>query len=332
MSTILVPLDGSTRSEGALPIAARIARHTGAKMVLVRVVGLAADAWQGIMTTNPLLAGALLETDLEEAALYLERMATSPVLAGIPVHTMVEHGPPAARILAAVTSSQSDLAVLCRHGAGGLTRWAIGSVAEKVARHATTSVLIVREDAPQVENALVSPTQPLRMLVPLDGSTLAQAALEPGAALLHALAASGQPVILHLIQIVLPLPHMREKNALLSSPAYRQVRHAMEQTITRVQEGSLAPSIARYHIPVTWSALPNRDVASTLLRVAEPGNEQEPSGACGGYDLIAISTHGRGGLQRWVMGSIAERVMFATTRPLLIVHAMGSQESNRDRQ
>lgn len=317
-TTILVPLDGSERAEAALPVAARIARHTGATLFLLRVVSLAAESFPATMTTNPLLAEAMIETDLAEARAYLERVATSPLLAGIVSKTAVDHGLAASTILEASVEAQSELIVLCRRGASGLTRWAMGSIAAKVARHATVPVLVVPEASLPLGVASMDQAQPLKLLIPLDGSTLAQAALEPGTALLTALAAPGQSVALQLVQVI-PPPHSKTKVHARESAAVFQAQQAMHHTVTLLQQGSLAPLIARHQIPVTWSVLLDADVASALLRVVEPGNDTEGATACGECHLIAISTHGRGGLQRRVMGSITERVLSATTRPVLIV-------------
>lgn len=98
-----------------------------------------------------------------------------------------------------------------------------------------------------------------------------------------------------------------------------RTQRAMRHLVMQLQQGSLAPSVALHQIPVIWSVLPDVDVASALLRVAEPGNAAEVSGASGGCQCIAISTHGRGGVQRWIMGSITERALSATTRPILLV-------------
>jgi nucleotide-binding universal stress UspA family protein len=184
-TTILVPLDGSSRAEAALPLAARIARHTGAVLLLVRVVSFAAESWSAIMTSNPLLAEAVVETDLAEATEYLERVAASPTLTGTSAQTAVYHGPAASTILEAAASSRSDLIVLCRHGATGLTPWAMGSTAAKVVRHTTIPVLVVPDNFSYLGSSSADLAQPLRMLIPLDGSIMAQAALEPGAALLR---------------------------------------------------------------------------------------------------------------------------------------------------
>ena len=94
----------------------------------------------------------------------------------------------------------------------------------------------------------------------------------------------------------------------------------MQQTVRKIHEGTLAPFIAAHHLPVTWSLRVDTDIASALLQIAEQGDDTEGAGTFGGCDLIAISSHGRSGFQRWTLGSITERLLHATRRPILIVH------------
>jgi nucleotide-binding universal stress UspA family protein len=83
----------------------------------------------------------------------------------------------------------------------------------------------------------------------------------------------------------------------------------------RLREGELASS----QLSITSSVVINTDIAETLIQMAENGEYTDKVGESSGYDVIAMGTHGRGGLQRWVMGSITERVLEATKLPLLIV-------------
>ena len=74
-------------------------------------------------------------------------------------------------------------------------------------------------------------------------------------------------------------------------------------------------------VTITYTSLYGADVAGDILAAAEgtleaaPASQSMPAGA----DFIAMATHGRGGLRRWVMGSVTDRVLHATTRPLLVV-------------
>jgi nucleotide-binding universal stress UspA family protein len=263
-----------------------------------------------------------VDTDLEVATAYLERLASDPELAGITVKTSVQSGQVAPTILAEAALYGGDLIVLCHHGSTGALHWIMGSVAEMVARHASIPVLVLREGATSLGSTPADLAQPLHMLVPLDGSAGAQAALEPGAELLTTLAAPGQKTALHLARVIPPVEgkHAGLSEFLHTSDELTRAKHFLRQTTALLREGSLAPTIAQQHIPVTWSVLVDHDVSDALVRLAEQGEETEGVGVFGGCELLAIATHGRAGVQRWVMGSIAERMLAATTRPILIVH------------
>lgn len=319
--TILVPLDGSSRAEAALPVAARIARNTDATLVLVRVVSFASEYGPAMTFTHPSLAQAVVDTDLEEAAAYLKKVAATTELAGITVKTTARFGPPAPTILAEASSSGIDLVVICSHGYSGMIHWMMGSVAEKIARYAPMPVLVVRETGVHL-GGTAHLAEPLRILVPLDGSVGAQAALEPGAELLLAMAAPGQKCAMHLARVCKRPAGEQEvsEHRLRNHNEMEQARGFLLQITQRMHEGTLAPAIEEQHIPVTWSLLLNTDVAAALLRLAEQGEDTEGAGVFGGCDLIAISTHGRAGFHRWVLGSITERLLHATSRPILIVH------------
>ena len=72
-------------------------------------------------------------------------------------------------------------------------------------------------------------------------------------------------------------------------------------------------------LTVTWSVGVGLDIAETIIRVAENGEDVEGAGVFGGCDVLAMATHGRTGIARWSMGSVTERVMYATKRPVMII-------------
>ncbi len=165
IKTILVPLDGSERAEYVLPLVARLASHTKGTIVLVRVVNIASTYWPA--APYPLMIQALADRELKEATTYLEGVAASALLSGIEVTYTAQHGTGAAApvILAAATEYHADLIVMCSHRRTGVAHAIIGSVAEKIARHASIPVLIIdeKEELPQASPA--ETTQPLRALV-----------------------------------------------------------------------------------------------------------------------------------------------------------------------
>ena len=305
---ILVPLDGSARAEEALPVAARIARASGGSVHLLEVVSPVID--YGGFALAPMTTGQVLESDMAVVDDYLKQVAASPAFEGIPTTTEAAFGPPAQYILAAATSGEFDLIVLCSHGRTGFTRWALGSVAHTLAHESGIPTLILRERRPAALFTLLDTGRSIRALVPLDGSELAEAALAPVSALVTALSAPEQGA-LHLAEIVLLYQTSAEEGFVseLNEEAVERAKVYLAQVTERLQAPDRQPRLS-----MTSSVGLEQDVAAALVSLAEHGSEE--TGAC---DLIAMSTHGRHGLERWVMGSVTDRMLNTTGLPILIV-------------
>lgn len=318
--TILVPLDGSARAEYALPMAAQLARHTGGMVVLVRVASIATDYWPTITSPVPSMMQSAVDGEMKEAATYLKNVASAAELAGIEITTTARYGVAAPVILSTVIDYHADLIVMCSHGFTGVAHVIMGSVAEKISRHASVPVLVVREKGgfPGINPAEIS--LPLRILVPLDGSSHAMAALEPAAALLTAIAAPAQKTALHLVRVVGPVEKRNEMQGVQRDVL--TARRYLSQTMELIREGSIAPSFSKQHIPISWSVALDTNIAEAIIRVAENGEDVEGAGVFGGCDLIALATHGWGWIQHWTMGSVAERVLHATKRPILLIRPL----------
>lgn len=319
---ILVPLDGSERAERALPVAARLAQFSGGSVILLRVVASPIELTR--QSTDPSLR-ASLDADTARAADYLARLAASDTLAGIVTTTEVFKGIPAMAIIAAARSSQADVIVICSHGYTGTTRWALGSVAEKVAFHAPIPVLVLREGRTALPAPQPAVSRPVRTLVALDGSARAEEAIAPAAYLTAALAAPAQGA-LHLFRVVQPrTPDNQMRESLESKTMLQAARSYLSSTVDRLRQGHLAPDIA-HRLSVTWSVVPNMDVSWSIVGTAENGDPGEEAGHSSGYDIVAMSTHGFSGLSRWTMGSMTGRVLKASRLPLLIVRPLDIME------
>src|SRR5256884_9432469 len=193
---ILVPLDGSGRAERALPIAAHLARASGGSILLVRVVSTEPASLPS--APKPILIQTVGEADRVLAESCLAGVAGSDLLSGLSVQTSVPVGLVSPSILSVAADKRADIMVMCSHGYTGVRRWwMVGSVAAKVARFAEVPVLVLREGGP-VPEARHPGEPPLRILVPLDGSDAAKAALVPAAYLAATLAAPGQGALLLL--------------------------------------------------------------------------------------------------------------------------------------
>jgi nucleotide-binding universal stress UspA family protein len=144
---IVVPLDGSSAAERALPVATNLAQVLGARVHLVTVLESANAGRDEDQTSPPPSSGAA--TDAENANVAqraLEQRAAAMRARDVVVTTEVRRGEIAPELLASTTSG--DLLVISTHGRGTARRWQIGSVAEKLLRHANAPVVLIRADSP----------------------------------------------------------------------------------------------------------------------------------------------------------------------------------------
>lgn len=312
---ILVPLDGSARAESALPVAARIARASGGSIMLVQVVTIPVMYETTVAVTY---SADVIEQEISETELYLKTLTQREVLQGIKTDVSALYGAAAQTILSVATAYNIDLIVMTSQGKTGMKRWVLGSVAQKVARHSTMPVLVLHESgaAPggaQPDGAVV------RALVTLDGSGLARSALEPAAHLVAGLAAPGHGA-LHLLRVV-KYPHFDDRR--LTLPQIEEIKtqalHKAKTYMASVQRHLSEGSLKELGLTITWSVALDDDVAGTIIRTAEGGEDAAGAGMPGRCDFIAMATHGRTGFQHWVLGSVTERVLGATRLPILIV-------------
>jgi len=319
---ILVPLDGSKRSERAIPVAARIARATGGTIVFVEVVlpPVEFGTYTGDRTVE--LKPSAFARREEAGAGYLEsiRETYASELAGINTELDLSAGAAAPEIYEAARLEGVDLIVLCSRGETGLKRWAFGSIAQEAVRHSPVPVLALNEHG--IIPPMPDVTHPLRVLVPLDGSPLAEAAILPAAYLVTALSASPQGE-LHLLRVVaLPSAYGAMKSqAHISDLVHEEAKQEAEKYVTSVAERT-AKELEAFNLQVTSSMVDSADVAGAIVHEAAQARDVATST---GYDLIAMATHGRGGLLRLVMGSVTEHVIGATTLPVFIVRPRQAQ-------
>ena len=314
---ILVPLDGSVGAERAIPVAARTARASGGSIVFMRVILPPAEV--GLYGAEPVMVtqSDAFARKIAAAANYLTKMTSAYAddLAGIATErdVAVAADATAPTIFSGARVEQVDLIVMCSHGARGLKRWIFGSIAHEAVRQSPVPVLILHERGvgPRVPDAV----HPLRTLVTLDGSTRAEAALHPAAHLTAALAVPDQGA-LHLLGVV----NIPSANGRMRSQAHgdasvqEQARKEAETYLQMVAHRFQAGPLAALQLTVTTSVAVSTDVAGTILKQAEQGEDAEGFGGC---DVIAMATHGRNGLRRLLMGSVTERMDELTLKLLL---------------
>jgi nucleotide-binding universal stress UspA family protein/predicted transcriptional regulator len=301
--TLLVPLDGSEIGEAALPWATCLGRARGLSLVLVQVVHWPAFTMNGMSGgyLTPEAYEQILTAERESAAAYLEEVRQRLQTVGLSAETSVRVGDTVESLLDLADETEPYAIIMATHGRGGLKRLALGSVAEGVIQRATVPVLLIRARAaqPAMEPSL------RHLLVPLDGSPLAERALD--------VAAEIAPNDAELALVTVRARSCRaveggEGIAMVedTETTRRAVRQA-EEYLTRVAE-----SLDR----TRWSV-------RTGVRVSASENENadEILGAARAQptDLIVMSTHGLTGPARWFLGSVADRVVRNSEQPVLLI-------------
>jgi nucleotide-binding universal stress UspA family protein len=284
MRTVLVALDGSSLAERALAYAVAIARASRARVVLVRVA-----------PPRPVLWGDPVERrvrDLADAQAYLEgvvdRLRKREVLA----EPALSFGEPAGVILDEIAIADADLVVIASHGRRGAGRWLYGSVADEVVRQTPACpVLLVTSacDHPWLDDHID------RIVVALDGSTFAEEVLAPVSQLAHIF--SAELVLLRVLE-----PAHPGRGDFVSEAEIAAAREYLAQTVERLHPAE------RVLVQVRIGA-----VAPLIARVA-----REESA-----DLIALATHGRTGLARLTLGSVATATLQRAGVPVLLVRPSG---------
>jgi nucleotide-binding universal stress UspA family protein len=316
---VLVPLDGSDRAERALPLALQLASAAGGSLLLVRVAteSYYAPATLGYGYDN---ADGLV-APVEDAEAYLKAVAARSELARVPVTTLASIGTPAVEILEAAREYSVDAIVMCSHGRTGLAKWAMGSVAQKVSRHAPVPVLVLKESAPVPAALSTDSARDLHVLIPLDGSPLAEAVIAPALSLVEDIAA-GRTAEIHLLRVVdLTTLYGRVGVDAHDDQTVRTAITASAQAYLSAMadqvRGQLLATPARGR--VSWSIATGVDPAAIIVETAEGHPPHAADAPARAFDVIAMATHGRGGVDLWAVGSVTERVLTACSLPLLIV-------------
>lgn len=289
-SKILVPLDGSMFSEGVLPYVRPLARAVKAPVELLYVN----DPKRLAPFSLPMQGGE-----------YLERLAES--FHGIAaVKRTVELGDPASVIVDLAAAQAGTLIAMTTHGYSATRRWLLGSVADKVLHGSANHLLLVRPT-----DGDAGGEAPLKtILVPLDGSALAEKVVPIATEL-----ASRLTLEIVLVR-VLTRVYFGPPDTIL--PLFSQYvlnqKELWAQARAEVDE-YLASKVEELHAP----GLPH--VSSLLLESSAGGAAAEIIDLAKRTteNLVAMSTHGRSGMSRWILGSVTERVVRYSYDPVLVL-------------
>jgi nucleotide-binding universal stress UspA family protein len=297
--TVLVPLDGSAFAEHALPLALSIASRAGAALRLVRVHVPAATRYR-----DSELAGSLDLDELvrKEERAYLDEVSGRVVQAsGLRPGTTLLDGRIADVLYEQGVATGVDLVVMATHGRGPLSRLWLGSVADELVRRLPTPLLLVRpgETAPDFAH----PPAVRHVLIPLDGSALAEGILGVAVELGRLLQADY--TLLRVVEPVIVADARLGGNAAsgLDLSLLQALQSGAQAYLERVAERLRSSSVR-----VQTRVVTNRWAAGAIL---------EEAGAHA-MQLIALATHGRRGLGRLLLGSVADKVVRGASVPVLL--------------
>ena len=305
MSVVLTPIDGSPRALRAVPWAVKLAGPDGT-VVLLRVVPAQPDyaellfgligAEDNIQTIEDAWSRTAA-VDLDEAA---ELIGGS----GVAVERMTAAGEPDEEIVAATQRRGVDMIAMASHGRGALGRAIFGSVADRVARSATVPVLILRTPDE------AAGTQPVvsRIVVPLDGSEIARHALPVATKLAKQFAA---PV--HVVRAVDPVTTLPVAPGVFGAvpPVDPEVTDQIWQEAESQAQATVREAVSQLKdegIDASGATL-NGSPFFAISEATKPG------------DLLVLTSHGRGGVRRWLLGSVAEKLIREADAPVILVPA-----------
>ena len=284
--TLLVPLDGSEESEASLPWATKLAQERGLTLTLARVAeypnyGAGAGLEESMSFE---VYEQVLEVEEDEAKSYLDRVREQLAETGLQVETIMRDGRPSFTLLDLADEHSAAAIVIASHGRGGFKRVVLGSVARQLVSHTSIPVFLVRATTPEHrrEPALN------RLLVPLDGSVLAESALD----LAREVAAAGSTLVLVRVADTT----------------------AQGVTMATVYLDRVAANLRAAGVAVETQAIVGESKSAVSRHLAE-------AAAASNVDAIVMSTHGRGGVSGWFLGSVADEVVRNVDRPVLLVSA-----------
>jgi nucleotide-binding universal stress UspA family protein len=297
---MLVPLDGSAFSERALPVAVGLARRLGATLHIVRIHAFYAEppiSLEGMPVTDPDKDARRWEAERAYVTRIREQLGPRSEL---DTRVAVLNGPVAEVLATYAAFNQVDLIVMSTHGREGMARAWLGSVADELLRRSGVPVLLVRpaQDAQAVATVESTP----RVVIALDGSRLAEQVLEHAVSLGRPLGADYT-----LLRVVNPLGSMGDLPAVFAPRLGRAVaaQHVAEAT---AYLAGIARAMKDKGLEARVKVVESERAADAILDEA----------ARHGTGFVAMATHGRSGLTRLLLGSVASGVLHETAVPLLL--------------
>ena len=291
---IVLPLDESELAERALDYVTGLAIASRAHVTLLHACAPDQPEAERIHRVYLQHIEEVFRSRLEDAASE-----------GSTVDSAVLFGHPAEEILTYAEKNKVSLIAMTTHGRSGLRRWALGSVAARVARHSPVPVWLVRTDVP--EEAIRREWPERRILVLLDGSERAERVLPYVAD--HAKSGGAEVVLLRVVEPPSTL-------AVYAPSMFANWEELAEQMMADQQK-----ECNRYFAGFESRLGDEGILVRSETLTGNVWNEIISYIERDGFDLVALTSHGRSGIARWAVGSVAETLLRKCPVPLLLVRA-----------
>jgi nucleotide-binding universal stress UspA family protein len=292
---MLIPLDGSQVAEQVLPYARSLAKPLAIPVDLLEVVDLETLR----LLANPergRYLDTLLSEKMESSKTYLEAIAQT--FQGTQVTCIVEKGNAEDAVIERAATDKGTLIVMATHGRSGIQRWVLGSVTDKVLHGSTNHLFLIRaheQDKP-VGEALLK-----KVIVPLDGSPVAETVL---------------PYVIDLAKKMSLEIILVRAFALPASTADEYQTYTDE--LIGMIEAEARDYLAEKMKEMKGKGLEN---VSSVVNVGYGAEEIITLARKTPDNFIAMCTHGRSGVKRFILGSVTDRVVRHSGDPVLIIRA-----------
>ncbi|MDE2968582.1 MAG: universal stress protein [Chloroflexota bacterium] len=304
---ILTPLDGSTLSEGILPYVRALAPALGARVELLHthssMTTYELEDMEGEEHASIMAALEPVQTRLRNQSVsYLSQVAHGLADLGVETRVSVRIGSPSDQIVDVAEQEPDTLIAMSTHGRAGVGRWLMGSVTDRVLHTTMTPMLVVHPErfSPSPDSATAIQT----LIVPLDGSDLAETVL-PIAGAVAAAAGAG----VHLVRVL--------------DEAGRSAMSVGQLAEAGVSEGTREEGDASEYLGGKAEDLRRGGVTEvhTMVVRGNPAEEIEELSRNTPNSMLVACTHGRSGVGRAVMGSVTDRLVRHSGHPTLVVRA-----------
>lgn len=294
---MLIALDGSKTAENVLPYARSLAKVLKIPVQLIGVIEIShytSDARASYLDS-------LIDAAIRRNQEYLQRVAKTFPSAS--VGCTVEGGVPEEIIITKAAEDRGTFIAMATHGRSGFNRWLLGSVAEKVLRGASNPVLLVRgiEEA-NTEGEMA----PDRVVVPLDGSQLAEAVM---------------PIVVELAKAAkLKVILLRTYSAppIMYRISHEDFLHDLNKMLAELKTEAtsyldkIADQLKSKGLADVVQIVSEGEAAETIIELARGAPNS----------LIVMCTHGHSGVKSWVFGSVTEKVVRHGGNPVLVIRGL----------